>query len=154
MYYALEVAKISAEGVGVLERGLEAFGVAPAARHALRVYLDQLAVLILALVAQEHPSVVAPRAPAATVTSSGYRGSVDVPARDAGRAAVESEVLAVAALGLEVYLMKAAARGRDRPQLALEVVDAAGVVGEHPARRALDDGLPDGFSGGGVPGIG
>src|SRR5215213_6425779 len=32
---------------------------AAAARHALRVYLDQLSVLILALVAQEHPSVVA-----------------------------------------------------------------------------------------------
>src|SRR5215218_3219097 len=34
-------------------------GTAAAARHALRVYLDQLAVLVHALIAQEHPSVVA-----------------------------------------------------------------------------------------------
>src|SRR5215218_4991098 len=33
-------------------------GTAAAARHALRVYLDQLAVLVHALVAQEHPTVI------------------------------------------------------------------------------------------------
>src|SRR5215218_855053 len=38
---------------------LESRGTAAAARHALGVHLDQLAVLVHALVAQEHPSVVA-----------------------------------------------------------------------------------------------
>jgi hypothetical protein len=49
---------------------------------------------------------------------------------------------------VEANLVKAAARRRDRPQLALETVNPAGVVGKHPARGALLDGLPYVFAGG------
>src|SRR5215217_8083009 len=45
-------------GLWVLERGLEVFAVAPAARHALCSYFDQLAVLVHSLIAQKHPTVI------------------------------------------------------------------------------------------------
>jgi hypothetical protein len=75
-------------------------------------------------------------------------GSVDVPTGDTDRGTVEREILAGANLVGEVYLVKAAARARDRPQIALELVNLAGVESKHPARRALQDGLPYVFSGG------
>ena len=90
----------------------------------------------------------------AATSGSCYRGRIDVTAGDPDEGAVEREVLAVAGLLIKVNLMKAAARGRDRPQLALETVDLAGVVGKHPARGALLDGLLYAFSSSGVPGIG
>src|SRR5215211_7285184 len=37
---------------------LESRGTAPAARHALCSYFDQLAVLVHSLIAQEHPTVI------------------------------------------------------------------------------------------------
>jgi len=37
---------------------LESRGTAAAARHALRSYFDELAVLVYDLVAQEHPAVI------------------------------------------------------------------------------------------------
>jgi hypothetical protein len=108
--------------------GLQGFAVAaPTARHAV-VDLDQLTVL-LCLEAQVHPASI-----------SLNRGRVEATTPDTGRGAIKAEVLTVTALFGKADFVKAAARGRDRPQLTLETVNLAGVVCEHPARGSLLDG--------------
>jgi hypothetical protein len=140
-------------GLPVLDRGLEAFGVATAAGHGL------VALCTVLFDRDGDVAAKALRAPAAVstvsaISSSGYRGGVDVATSDTEASGAELVVLAIASLGPEVDLVPTATCRRDRPQLALEAVNRPVVVGEHPARGALEDGLPYVFSGDGVPVIG
>jgi hypothetical protein len=100
----------------------------------------------------EASRTIAPQPP--TPPLPGYRHGDDVPAGNIPLATVEREVLTRADLLIQIYLIEAAASRRDGPQVIIYLVDLAGVERQHPARRALQDGLPYAFFSGGVPGIG